>query len=857
MQPEVPIISAQGHCGFCGSGSRTGSGERMRQMTAPAAWSGLCLVVAVVVQIRASGVEDRQDSNPVVLYLWRRAMGGSSRVKRDWIIPAIRVPENSKQVPENLVQIKSDKIFTGEVIYKLEGPGVDQDPKDYFEIEDKTGWIRSKMPLDREKHSRFNLKAFALSPSGERLENPSTIEIVVLDQNDNRPNFTQSEFIGYIPEFSVPGTAVTNVSATDADDPATENAALSYSIVMQESVPPYRVNKTMFGINNETGVIYTRDVGLDREVVKAFRLTVMVADMSGEGLSDTAHAIIHVTDINNHPPRFSPEQYLMRSVENRPIREVDRVTVLDPDEPHTPNWRAVYTIAAGDPYRHFAVRTDPKTNEGIVSVVKPLDYESQSEYRLVLVVRNEAPLSHKAPSGPASSATVTVLVLNENEAPRFIEDPIKVEVPESISAGTVLTTIRAHSPENTKLRYGVVHDPDNWLSINPDTGVVRARKPLNPRSAHMRNGIYMVVVKVSDADVDGLSTNATMEIKLQQTNDFPPQLFPLRGAVCAGAAEGAGLRLSAVDLDLPPHAEPFRFELLGDSRTNWTLSKINETHVTLFPHVDLDAGVFPVSVSVSDAGGLFTSAVVNVTVCRCDVAGLCEAAAAALFASRVGLSFAALLVIMGSILLLVFLLLLPVAVRTCRPQGATKGGLLREASDDDIRDNVLNYDEQGGGEEDENAYNIEQLRNPDEVLPPPAYFPKQGCAPDSAYPTPGPTYHFPGSAYPTLGSGFPRGKQPLRKDAPQNLPSPTYPRKPPGDPSAIEDFINDGLDAADRDPNVPPYDTALIYDYEGDGSLAGSLSSIASGSSDEDQDYDHLNDWGPRFRKLANLYDPH
>lgn len=68
--------------------------------------------------------------------------------------------------------------------------------------------------------------------------------------------------------------------------------------------------------------------------------------------------------------------------------------------------------------------------------------------------------------------------------------------------------------------------------------------------------------------------------------------------------------------------------------------------------------------------------------------------------------------------------------------------------------------------------------------------------------------------------------------------------------------ILQGLEAADGDPNVPPYDTALIYDYEGEGSLAGSLSSIASGSSDGDQDYDYLNDWGPRFQKLANMYDP-
>lgn len=55
------------------------------------------------------------------------------------------------------MQIKSDKVFTGEVIYKLEGPGVDQEPKDLFEIDDKTGWIKSKKPLDRETHKSFTV----------------------------------------------------------------------------------------------------------------------------------------------------------------------------------------------------------------------------------------------------------------------------------------------------------------------------------------------------------------------------------------------------------------------------------------------------------------------------------------------------------------------------------------------------------------------------------------------------------------------------------------------------------------------------------------------------------------------------
>lgn len=125
-----------------------------------------------------------------------------------------------------------------------------------------------------------------------------------------------------------------SVSATDADDPMTENAFLSYSIIGQESVPANAVTKTMFGINNQTGAIYTRDVGLDREVkcrlklrcrflqivvvhftkmcrvvpqvVKSFRLKLQIADMGGMGLTSEGVAIIHVSDINNHAPQFSP-----------------------------------------------------------------------------------------------------------------------------------------------------------------------------------------------------------------------------------------------------------------------------------------------------------------------------------------------------------------------------------------------------------------------------------------------------------------------------------------------------------------------------------------------------------------------
>ncbi|XP_015240359.1 PREDICTED: cadherin-15 [Cyprinodon variegatus] len=793
-----------------------------------------CVLSLLVFQVCCSAEHQHNEAgqDPKTLYLWRNQGKGMKRVKRDWIIPPIRVSENSRYVPENLVQIKSDKIFSGVVIYKLEGPGVDQEPKDLFEIDDKTGIIRSKKPLDRERYSSFTLKAFALSPSGERLENPTTIEIVVLDQNDNKPAFTLKEFFGSVPEFSLPGTSVMSVTATDADDPMTENAALSFSIVGQESIPPNAVNKTMFGINYQTGTIYTKDVGLDREVVKKFKLKLEVADMGGEGLRGEAVAIITISDINNHAPQFHQALYSIRAQENVFNVEIGRVSVTDRDEPGTGNWEAKYSILS-DPNKNFAIQTDPVSNEGILTVMKPLDFEVKREHKLILTVENINPLSSKTRNQPLSSATVMVTVENQNEAPYFKENPIRIEVPENEKPGKLLKSNIASDPDHSELRFEISKDPEGWLEIKRETGDIFLRGPFNMKSPHVKNNIYSAVIKVTDAG--GVSASATVNIILEETNDFPPQLVPLSSSLCSGDNKASpGVLLTAVDEDHHPHAAPFIFYIADPLSLNWTVFDFNDTHAVLRPTVELEAGEYQVPMLVKDSGSPSqrTLTQVNVTVCLCDSYGDCRSESGAFLGSRVGVSFIALIIIIACSSLLLVLLLLAVALNACgRRHHIKKGsGLLVAESEDDVRDNILNYDEQGGGEEDENAFNIDLLWNPHDAP------------------------HNPWSFYP--GSGIPRGKEPLRKDAPHNLPSPTYPRRPPADPTDIEDYINEGLEAADNDPNVPPYDTALIYDYEGEGSVAGSLSSIVSGSSDGDQDYDYLNDWGPRFQKLANMFDP-
>lgn len=66
----------------------------------------LLKITCVLLQVCDSKQVKQRDLNPAALYPWRhRSAGTQVRVKRDWIIPPIRVLENSKQVPEDLVQV--------------------------------------------------------------------------------------------------------------------------------------------------------------------------------------------------------------------------------------------------------------------------------------------------------------------------------------------------------------------------------------------------------------------------------------------------------------------------------------------------------------------------------------------------------------------------------------------------------------------------------------------------------------------------------------------------------------------------------------------------------------------------------
>jgi hypothetical protein len=67
---------------------------------------------------------------------------------------------------------------------------------------------------------------------------------------------------------------------------------------------------------------------------------------------------------------FPPFKYLARIEENTLNSELLRFQVTDWDEEYSDNWRAVYFFTSGNEGNWFEIETDPRTNEGILKVVK-------------------------------------------------------------------------------------------------------------------------------------------------------------------------------------------------------------------------------------------------------------------------------------------------------------------------------------------------------------------------------------------------------------------------------------------------------------------------------------------------------
>ncbi|XP_069494759.1 cadherin-13 [Ambystoma mexicanum] len=588
-------------------------------------------------EVKFIGGKERHSS---LKHLWRLPKNaGLLRKKRSILVPPVSIPENQRP--------PFPKIQPGRVTangkpegakFRLSGKGADQEPRGVFKINELTGEIMVTRALDREEYANYVLQVEVTDVSGKAIDGPTDLEISVIDQNDNKPIFREGSYTGHVLEGSPTGTIVMRMTAVDADDPTTENALLRYNILKQT---PDKPSPNMFYIDPEKGDIVTvvSPALLDRETLSTpkYELIIEAKDMSGSdvGLTGTATATIVIDDKNDHAPEFTKKEF-QGTVNEGATGVIVNLTVDDKDDPATAAWRAVYTIINGNPGQSFEIHTNTQNNEGMLSVVKPLDYEIAAFHTLLIKVENEDPLIPDISYGPSSTTTVQITVHDVNEGPVFQPDPMTVTKQENIPIGSEVFTVRATDPDilqHQSIRYSIYKDPAGWLSIDPTSGTVHTAGVLDRESPFVHNNTYAAQFLAIDNGTPPATGTGTLHITLEDVNDNAPIIFPTLAKVCEDTKDLNVVILGASDKDLRPNVDPFKFELSKQSPPDkaWKITMINNTHAQVTVPQNLKRANYNIPVFVTDSGNppLTNSTELKVQVCSCKKSKMdCSSAAA-------------------------------------------------------------------------------------------------------------------------------------------------------------------------------------------------------------------------------------
>ncbi|KAG8131653.1 hypothetical protein E2320_009564 [Naja naja] len=463
-------------------------------------------------------------------------------------------------------------------------------------------------------------------------------------------------------------SCIVHFIAVDKDQEGTANSEVVFCLVSQTP----ELKPRLFTIDSTSGIIHITQC-LDYETNRNFRLVIRASDRGSPSLSSTATINIAVEDSNNNLPVFTQEnvsclrlllifiivydpiipceveslyfryqrilslfsKYHADVPEGKTKDNILRLKVKDKDSPNTPAWRAEYTIKKGNERGNFAIVTDPKTNEGVLSVIKPLVYSTPSERRLLIVVKNEESFficqrgfvnMNVSPQLPEVS--VSINITDENNAPQFNPPILKLTQQEGVMPGTKLVQYEAQDPDTGqhKIKYKVVSDPAGWVTIDENSGIVTAAKTLDRESPFVNNNTYTIVIHATDDGVPPLTGTGTIQLYLSDLNDNAPMLVTSSLTICEGNEMGP-FHIEAEDKDSYPYAEPFTFQLedaLEGTEKLWRLGESTDNAVELFILKSLPPGEYFVPFLIRDLQGFSRQETLDLQVCSCPNGVTCE-----------------------------------------------------------------------------------------------------------------------------------------------------------------------------------------------------------------------------------------
>ncbi|XP_021237573.1 protocadherin-15 isoform X5 [Numida meleagris] len=424
---------------------------------------------------------------------------------------AVSVPEN---LPPGTVflQIEAKDVDLGSnVTYQIRT----QEALEYFALNKYTGELSLLKSLDYESFSdtdaTFTFLVEAFDSKGTMPPGLATVTVRVKDMNDYSPVFSKTLYRGMVAPDAVKGTVITTVSAEDQDPPGTPASRVRYKV----DVVQFPYSASIFDVEETSGRVVTR-VNLNEEPSTVFKLVVIAYDDGDPVKFNTTTIEIAVLQ-PSVIPRFTQDEY-----RPPPVSEsAPKGTVVTVVTAAALNQTIVYSIVSGNEEDMFAINN----RTGVISVKKPLDYESVASYELRIQADSlQVVQSNLRVPSKSNTAKVFIEVKDENDhAPVFTKKMYIGGVSEDAKMFSSVLKVKAddkdtgnYSAMQYRLIIPPIKDGKEGFVIEAYTGLIKTAMLFK----NMRRSYFKFQVIATDNYGKGLSSKADVLVSVVNQLDM-------------------------------------------------------------------------------------------------------------------------------------------------------------------------------------------------------------------------------------------------------------------------------------------------------------------------------------------------
>ncbi|XP_051789690.1 protocadherin-10-like isoform X7 [Erpetoichthys calabaricus] len=380
----------------------------------------------------------------------------------------------------------------------------------YLDVNRISGQLFIKKKIDRENICAFRDKCVLNLEAV--LENPLqifSIEVEILDVNDNAPRFPFSVSRINISESKTKGERFLLVKAIDPDvgNNTVCNYKLSENIYFEIDVQTWKAGS----VSADLLLIET----LDREQQASHNLILTAVDCGIPPLSGSINISVSILDANDNAPKFDRQMYEAVISENALIGTTF-ITLNATDDDEGSHADLLYSFnphTSEEAQMKFSL--DSRTGELRVNGL--LDFEQSHQYELFVQAKDNG---HSPMTGHCK-VIIQIIDSNDNR-PEIKVASLKSSVVEDVPIGTVIALFSVtdlDSGDNGMVNCHISNNDEFELQQTMENVYALVTAELLDRE---KKSSFNITIVVRDKGTPPLSNNKSISLKLLDVNDNAP-----------------------------------------------------------------------------------------------------------------------------------------------------------------------------------------------------------------------------------------------------------------------------------------------------------------------------------------------